>query len=183
MLPSLIITSLIMVLAQLPALHPLLNWDASLIQQGQYWRILTAHFTHTNWTHLAMNCAGLWVICWFFRDSWSTKRFWMALTVISLLVSMTLPLTNTQWYAGLSAVLHGLFALFAVIEIINGRHTSVWLLVGLTVKIGWENLAGPSHSTEAMINARVAVEAHLAGAIAGLLLGLTIYLRKRLDIK
>ncbi|MFS1425557.1 hypothetical protein [Shewanella sp. 10N.286.48.B5] len=38
-------------------------------------------------------------------------------------------------------------------------------MLGLIAKIAWEQLIGPSSTTGELINARVAIEAHLAGAL------------------
>ena len=60
-----------------------------------------------------------------------------------------------------------MFGLFALREALNGRKSSWLLVLGLVAKIAWEQLIGPSSTTGELINARVAIEAHLAGALAG----------------
>lgn len=78
-------------------------------------------------------------------------------------------LTDMQSYVGLSGTLHGLFGAFALTEALTGRRSS-WLLVGgLVAKIAWEQFMGFCYDGT-LINARVAIEAHLIGAIGGLLL-------------
>ena len=69
---------------------------------------------------------------------------------------------------GLSGVLHGLFGFWALAEVFDGRRSSLVLVGGLIAKVAWEQFYGPSTSTAAMIGARVAVDAHLFGAIGGL---------------
>ena len=112
-----------------------------------------------------MNLAGLWIISYLFQPN--KKQLVVALLVISLVTGVALLFSSIQIYVGLSGTLHGLFGLFALREALNGRKSS-WLLVfGLVAKIAWEQLIGPSSTTGELINARVAIEAHLAGAMAG----------------
>ena len=48
-------------------------FDRQLIEQQQYWRMLTAHFVHLNIKHLALNLAGLTLVliifCWYGNGS------------------------------------------------------------------------------------------------------------------
>ena len=112
-----------------------------------------------------MNLAGLWIISYLFQPT--RKQLISALVPISLVTGLALLLSNIQIYVGLSGTLHGLFGLFALREALNGRKSSWLLVLGLVAKIAWEQLIGPSSTTGELINARVAIEAHLAGALAG----------------
>ncbi|WP_261903791.1 rhombosortase [Vibrio fortis] len=168
MYPALVFISLICVLFQFDPIQTWVVWDQTAIANGQWWRIVTGNFSHTNLSHLAMNLAGLWVICFVFQPS--RIRILAYLFLISVFTGAGLLLTDMQSYVGLSGTLHGLFGAFALTEALTGRRSS-WLLVGgLVAKIAWEQLMGPSATTGALINARVAIEAHLIGAIGGLLL-------------
>ena len=112
-----------------------------------------------------MNLAGLWIISYLFQPS--KKQLVAALLVISLATGVALLFSRIQIYVGLSGTLHGLFGLFALKEALNDRKSSWLLVLGLIAKIVWELLIGPSSTTGELINARVAIEAHLAGSIAG----------------
>ena len=112
-----------------------------------------------------MNLAGLWIISYLFQPT--RKQLTSALVLISLVTGLALLLSSIQIYVGLSGTLHGLFGLFALSEALNGRKSSWLLVLGLVAKIAWEQLIGPSSTTGELINARVAIEAHLAGALAG----------------
>ena len=96
--------------------------------------------------------------------------------VISLVTGVALLFSSIQIYVGLSGTLHGLFGLFALSEALNGRRSSWLLVLGLIAKIAWEQLIGPSSTTGELINARVAIEAHLAGAIAGGFMAMALWL-------
>lgn len=112
-----------------------------------------------------MNLAGLWIISYLFQPT--QKQLISTLVLISLVTGLALLLSSIQIYVGLSGTLHGLFGLFALKEALSFRKSSWLLVLGLVAKIAWEQLIGPSSTTGELINARVAIEAHLAGALAG----------------
>ncbi|MEZ9442947.1 rhombosortase [Vibrio sp. 10N.222.54.F12] len=177
MYPVLIFTSLLCVLFQLEPVQAWVVWDKNAIADGQWWRILTGNFSHTNYSHLLMNLAGLWIISYMFQPN--KKQLLSALLFISLVTGFALLLSSIQIYVGLSGTLHGLFGLFALREALNGRNSS-WLLVfGLIAKIAWEQFVGPSSTTGELINARVAIEAHLAGALAGGFMAVVLFITNR----
>ncbi|MFS1861985.1 rhombosortase [Vibrio lentus] len=177
MYPVLIFTSLLCVLFQLEPVQAWIVWDKNAIADGQWWRILTGNFSHTNYSHLLMNLAGLWIISYLFQPN--KKQLLSALLFISLVTGFALLLSSIQIYVGLSGTLHGLFGLFALREALNGRNSS-WLLVfGLIAKIAWEQFVGPSSTTGELINARVAIEAHLAGALAGGFMAVALFITNR----
>ncbi|WP_122053886.1 rhombosortase [Vibrio sp. Evd11] len=177
MYPVLIFTSLLCELFQLEPVQAWVVWDKNAIADGQWWRILTGNFSHTNHSHLLMNLAGLWIISYLFQPS--KKQLVLALLVISLVTGIALLLSSIQIYVGLSGTLHGLFGLFALSEALNGRRSSWLLVLGLVAKIAWEQLVGPSSTTGELINARVAIEAHLAGALAGGFISIASFLTNR----
>ncbi|KGY12008.1 membrane protein [Vibrio tubiashii] len=162
---QLIAISLVCLGLQVEPLASQMSWQRDLIIHGQWWRILTGNFTHTNFAHLAMNLAGLWVMSFIFKPS--VKALTFCLITISIAVGALNFLTSMNGYVGLSGVLHGLFAFFALQEALNGRKSSWLLVVGVMLKIGWELTMGASSSTSELINARVAVESHLFGMLSG----------------
>lgn len=82
-------------------------------------------------------------------------------------------------YVGLSGVLHGLFAYFALQETLNGRKSSWLLVVGVMAKVIWELTMGASSSTSELINARVAVESHLFGMLSGFIFAALYFFTRR----
>ncbi|WP_299013508.1 rhombosortase [uncultured Photobacterium sp.] len=160
-------------IAQWPAVQYWLAWDRSAIfNHGEVWRILTGNLTHTNWPHMIMNSLALAIITFIFRWHFSARQFTFVLLILSTVVGLGIITTDIQWYAGLSGVLHGLFSWGATKDI-RAKHKGGWLLLcGLISKIGWEQIFGGSVSSEALIGARVATEAHLAGGVAGIAIAL-----------
>lgn len=124
-----------------------------------------------------MNLAGLWIISYLFQPN--KKQLINALLFISLVTGVALLFSSIQIYVGLSGTLHGLFSLFALREALNGRNSSWLLVLGLIAKIAWEQFVGASSTTGELINARVAIEAHLAGALAGGFMAVIVFLMNK----
>lgn len=163
----LILAALLLAMTQLPDIQSWLAWDRQAIQAGEVWRILTGNLTHTNWPHMIMNTLALAVISFIFRAHIHVKSYTWLILGLSAVVGIAILASDIRWYAGLSGVLHGLFAWGAVRDIQTRQKGGWLLLLGLGLKVGWEQIAGGSASSEALIGARVATEAHLAGALAG----------------
>ncbi|MDW6092399.1 rhombosortase [Vibrio rhizosphaerae] len=166
---TLSLISVMCVLAQWPPLADLLVWNRQAIMQGQWWRIVTGNFTHTNIAHLSMNLIALWLISLIFRPA--ARGLWQQLLLLSLLIGIGLFWSDLYFYVGLSGILHGLFASFALGEALQGRKSSWLLVVGVCGKVIWEQCFGASEATQALIEAPVAIQAHLLGLAGGLFLG------------
>ncbi len=176
----LIAISLVCLGLQFEPMLSLAEWHRQLILDGQWWRILSGNFTHTNFAHLGMNLAALWIISFIFKP---TAKLWLfSLMVISVLVGLLNFFSDMTTYVGLSGVLHGLFACFALKEALDGRTSSWLLVVGVVAKVTWELTMGASQSTSELINARIAVESHLFGVISGFLFTLMLRYAPQLNI-
>lgn len=140
------------------------------IEQFELWRLLTATFCHTNFNHLAMNLAGLIITLALFIDTFKKIKLFPIIIFNSLFIGLVLFLFDPTviWYVGFSGVLHGLFS-FAVAEDIARKDSWGYLLgAGLVAKISYEQIYGAQQGTIDLINAPVLVNAHLYGAIAGI---------------
>ncbi|WGL15335.1 rhombosortase [Microbulbifer bruguierae] len=156
-----------------PQLEPLLRYDRTLVDHGELWRLLSGHITHTNLHHWALNLAGLALLWILHRQHYRAVTF-LAVTVATALwtgVSLHLFSPHIDLYLGLSGVLHGLIIWGGCLDI-RARWRSGYLLVaGTWLKVGWEQVCGASAATARLIDAQVALDAHLWGAVAGSLLG------------
>ena len=149
-----------------------LRFDRAAILHGEIWRLLTAHFAHLGLSHAIMNLLGLW-LCWLlFGKQLKTGATLVLIVSGNLVISLGLLLLNPEihWYVGLSGVLHTLFVFGCLMEIRAGRKDAIVLLVFVAGKLIWEQLAGPLPGSEQTAGGKVVVDAHLYGAIAGLLL-------------
>jgi rhomboid family GlyGly-CTERM serine protease len=152
-------------------------FDRSLIEQGEVWRLLSGHFTHLNWSHYGLNMAGVFMLMVFFAN-YQSSTYWLgAIVFIALLCSAGLMLDmQLNRYVGFSGVLHGLFIIGARFEMRRYKLSGVVLLVLIVAKLIWEQVFGAMPGSEEMTGGRVAVNAHLYGAIAG---GLYLWLAEK----
>ena len=72
-------------------------------------------------------------------------------------------------YVGLSGVLHGIFVFGAIMDILSKDKTGYLLFIGVWLKIAHEQIYGASSGVSDLIEASVAIDAHLWGAVGGLL--------------
>jgi rhomboid family GlyGly-CTERM serine protease len=146
------------------------QFDRGLIDQGHYWLLLSGHLVHLNWTHWALNMAGLLVIAVFFSLYGNVFDWLFVLLFSAVVVGLGLYWFHPElvWYVGLSGVLHGLFVYGAIREVRFYPFSGYVLVLLLSAKLFWEYMNGPLPGSESMTGGRVVVEAHLYGALAGL---------------
>ena len=135
-----------------------LAFDRDLIAQGEGWRIITGNLAHTNGWHLLLNLSGLPVLLLLLGTAVGLGIWWGC--------------PQTQWYMGLSGLLHGLFVWGAMQDIRFRRHSGWLMLAGVAIKLGVDFYSAGESPVSALIGARVHIESHFIGALAGLLLGL-----------
>ncbi|MBU83327.1 rhombosortase [Alcanivorax sp.] len=153
--------------------NPWLGFDRGAIEQGQLWRLLTCHLVHLNHWHMLLNLAGLVLCGYFFTDLLDRVRFWSWLLFCGLVTGLALYFLDTglQHYVGLSGILHGLL----VYCLLQGWRGNPWLhslvLLVIAGRIVSEQQAGYDvEYLRSWIAGRVYVNAHLYGALAGVLL-------------
>ncbi len=151
-----------------------LCYERTAIGDGQWWRLLSGHWLHLSWYHLSFNLGALLLFTLVFHRLVPPCLWLLTLGTGALAVGGGLYLFSPQvgWYVGLSGILHTLWAVGATRLVQNGeRLIGKLLLAALAVKILWEQLAPPNRDFEQVIGGMVIIDAHLYGAIAGLLLG------------
>jgi rhomboid family GlyGly-CTERM serine protease len=150
----------------------------SILEAGQYWRLLTGHLVHGSVTHLSLNLAGLVLIGALFPRHFSVVN-WVVIVVASLVAIDAGFVWNEpqlHWYVGLSGVLHGCLAAGAVAW---WRYESRGLALALTSvlvgKLVWEQWQGALPLSGDM---PVIIDAHLYGALGGGLAGAIVLLKE-----
>jgi rhomboid family GlyGly-CTERM serine protease len=73
------------------------------------------------------------------------------------------------WYVGMSGLLHGLLAAGIVTRLRKIDAETAILLLLLVAKISWEQFSGPVPGSESTSGGPVVVDAHLYGAVGGIL--------------
>jgi len=146
-----------------------LQYKRSLIINGEYWRLLTGHFCHLGWRHLAMNGIGLGMIAWLFGALYSPWYWFVSslLCVLSISLGFLLFVPALEGYVGLSGLLHGLLVMGLIGELRKGNWLYGIVLIALVAKLVAENMTPISHDMSAFIGGRVVTEAHLYGALSG----------------
>lgn len=161
-----------------PAASEWLAYDRNLLEGFETWRLITGNIVHTNGMHLVLNASGL-VLLWALHGD--HYRFWLFIRLFiwcafgtSIGIYFFSP--NLIWYAGLSGALHGIFIWGACMDINKGLKSGWLLLIGVVVKVAYEQLYGSSQAVSDLINANVAVDAHLYGALCGIIMFLGMWL-------
>ena len=151
--------------------HRALWYDRVAISSGEYWRLLTGNLVHLGWTHLALNVAALLIGIWVFYPARSPIAWATAQIVCSLVSSIGLYLFSPDvgWCVGMSGALHGLLMIGAIDWIRQGDRMGWVLLAIWSGKLAWEQWQGAMPFSTETVGSAVVTDAHLWGAIGGLL--------------
>jgi rhomboid family GlyGly-CTERM serine protease len=175
--------ALVLLVQAIVPLHGALEYRQALLA-SQPWRALTAHLVHVNWVHALINLAAWFAVARLFAPELRTWRQPLVLAVAALAVTLHLALLHPgiAWYRGFSGTLHGVFFagasawLLALLADGERRPRALWLPAVL-VTGGWVKVLaeqpGDSLTPYAQwLGAGIVPQAHLAGAVAGSMLGL-----------
>ncbi|CAD5276470.1 Membrane protein [Alteromonas sp. 38] len=149
-----------------------LAYDRFAIQGLETWRLLSGNIVHTNGYHLLLNLSGLTLLWALHGEHYRIGRFLKVFVWCSLGTSAGLYLFSEDliWYAGLSGALHGIFVWGALMDIMNKMRSGWILLGGVALKVIYEQVSGSSAQVAALIDAKVAIDSHLFGALSGLII-------------
>ncbi len=186
---SLCTTLIALVLAAWPAATLWGQYDRVAIAAGEYWRLLSGHWTHISAEHL------FWDVLMFLVLSVpceydSRRRYVICLFSAVVLISCTLWYAMPQllWYRGLSGLDSALFALLLTTLTREDIQAKRWywvigyITLGLafTAKIGYEWMTGQALFVGGLSGQIVPVPlAHVAGATVGLGIGLICNSRRQ----
>ncbi len=139
------------------------------LARGEVWRLWTGHLVHHTAAHFLFDVGAALLLLGFVRS----RLVWIALPpVISAVFLMTRPELSS--YAGLSGVLHGVFALacFEIARSARGMERTLALatLLGVIAKAATESITGtPLFTGTFDMGGATVFEAHLAGVVCALL--------------
>jgi len=162
------------------SLSELLVYQRTLLMQGEVWRIFSSHFFHTNGFHFLLNAAAV-VMLWALHGQFYTIKsylfvFMMSAITTSIGIHSFSP--DIEQYVGLSGVLHGIFIWGAIEDIKAKERTGYLLLLGVILKIAHEQYYGASEDVAVLIGAKVAINAHLWGAVGGVIAVILLFIIK-----
>jgi rhomboid family GlyGly-CTERM serine protease len=150
----------------------ILDYNREMILDGEYWRLITGNFNHTNIYHLLLNIAGLTVIAGLHHTYFSSKAFISLIVYLSITIGLCILWLSpeTLLYVGLSGVLHGLLIVGAIIDVGKKHYSGYLLIIGVIGKVVSEQLFQSPTQVSELIEATVLTEAHLYGLIAGIVI-------------
>ncbi len=154
-------------------------WQADFIytrkamELGQWWRIITSQFVHTNWAHYLLNMGSLGLLGLLFYTTLSVRTFTISLflLVVSVGTCLHIFITSLYWYAGLSGALYGLYVI-AAYSSLKKKDYFMGVSVGILVigKVAADHYFGAVHDNSSLIEANVVTEAHNFGVFSALAL-------------
>lgn len=159
-----------------------IRYEHTLFETREYWRLLSGHFIHLGWAHFLLNLAGFWLLVFIFIDVEKPLIWAAAVLPVAMGASLGLFLFSPEvvWYIGLSGVLHGLVVFWAISSYRIGTRSSLIFLLGVAIKLFWEQYVADSHAMEATIGGQVVYDAHLYGAISGAIVAVVLILVRML---
>ena len=139
------------------------DWQES----SQYWRLLSAHWAHTNWIHFLLNAAGLILCMSIATPGWSIRRWLSYQLILALGISLLFTIFNPEltWYLGYSGVLYGIYLLAAIDLFPRDRLIGLLLGVAIVIKITLEQTSDINLTSSDIIGSPVIVDAHFYGVI------------------
>lgn len=152
----------------------LLSLERTKVADGEVWRLFTGNFVHFGWAHTLMNLAAFCLIAFALLNSLTAKQYLSLLLFCCMIVGTGVYYFNPEYetYAGLSGAIHG----FIVAGLILNKRHPLWInsifILLLFGKIFYEHQTSyQATELQALLPVPVAYDAHLYGALAGLVFG------------
>lgn len=169
-----------------------LRYDRTALESGQWWRAVTGHMVHLNAPHLLFNLFGLLLVCELLWRDFPWRHACALLFFSAMGISGLLWFFHPElaWYAGLSGMLHSLWAGCALagwwsmqafgrgaaaaagvvrMRSVFPRYLFIGALILLASKLALEAIHGPSLHAERTIGGPVIFIAHVYGALTGII--------------
>jgi len=154
----------------------LFRFERQGLLEGEWWRWWTGHWVHFGVKHLLVNLLGLALLV-VLVSPWLRPLHLIFLAVVtSSVISGALWLfhPNLEVYVGLSGVCAGIWAAGAVAGMRGGHYLAFLLFLLLLLRLLLDYFLPSEQSGFFSISGRVIVEAHLYGAVSGVVYSLVI---------
>ncbi|NQZ49437.1 MAG: rhombosortase [Moritella sp.] len=159
-----------------------LDYNRESIINGEYWRLISGNFNHTNIYHLLLNLGALAVIGGLHYRYYNSAAYTSLILLLSIGVGVGILWLSpsTHLYVGLSGILHGIIIVGAVIDVTKKYYSGYVLMIGTVLKVINEQLFNSPVEISQLIEAKVLTEAHLYGLVTGLIIApLYVYLNRK----
>jgi rhomboid family GlyGly-CTERM serine protease len=150
-----------------------LSYQRAALSGGQWWRVVSAHFVHLDLEHAALNAMGVVLMWALFARDYAPWR-WLAIYLGSCLVvsaGLWFFSPDIEWYVGASGALHGVMTAGTLAHLRRGDLDGWILAIFIVAKLGYEQSAGALPFAG---SPNTVVDAHLYGAIGGVVLALVL---------
>ncbi len=145
-------------------------YDRIAIGQGEWWRLISGHWVHSDLEHAVWDIGALLILGLLFESRLKGAFFSVLLLGtlgIDLWLWMAVP--SLTYYCGLSGILNGLLALGLVRLWRDIHHPLIWITgLGAIIKIAWETSFGGALLTSTAWPSLP--EVHGVGFLCGLLM-------------
>ena len=157
----------------LPAGEParlLLRYERAGLADLELFRLLTGHVVHLGASHFALNAVGLVLVAVLVGSGLPAVAWWFVVVMSAVVIDVSFWLLRPtlEWYVGLSGVLHGMLAAGVCGLYRTRRSEAIVIAVVLVAKLIFEQTVGPLPGSERSSGGSVVVDAHLYGAVGGL---------------
>lgn len=169
--PTLVVL-LVVIFVGLGASPPALVYERQATLSGEWYRLISGHLVHLDWSHLATNAGAFAALGWLFEkaDFGGPVRLAALLVCSAFAVSATLVLAYpaTSLYCGFSACLNALYMATAL-GLWRQTRDATWIALALLapMKVGWEWMFG------SLVSSGLAWPPHSGAHMAGLAVGFT----------
>ncbi|MBL4799868.1 MAG: rhombosortase [Oleispira sp.] len=146
-------------------------FDRELINDGEVWRLFSAHFVHLSPTHMFGNLLAVCLVGYIAAGSLNNASGILLLLWCILVVGLGLYFfaDHLHRYVGLSGVLHGLLLVAPFVSAFYSRKIALCFLLVIVGKVIWEQSGlYDDMALVETIGGRVETRAHLFGLLAGL---------------
>ncbi len=151
-----------------PALLTATYFDHTTItHQHEYWRLFTAHFSHSSGDHLIWDLAGF-TLCAAYLERYSRTLLCYTLLIAIVTINSYLlsPFSNLQYYTGLSGLIYAVLSLGGLLW----WRQNQGLIAILPISLLSIKLIAELNSQHALLTSgwEIYIPAHIIGACSGI---------------